>query len=114
MSKNDSYAGQLIDEIKALKEENEKLKENYEIVRRNLAKSREDYKERTTEVLKLERRIQKLEEHPYNSYALRLIKEIEKMKCCENCKEYSETYRTCCRDTHYEMCVDRSKWEMKG
>ena len=52
MAKNDSYAGQLIDEIKALKEENEKMKENYEIVIRNLAKSREDYAERTTEVLK--------------------------------------------------------------
>lgn len=79
MQKNDSYAGQLIDEIKALKEENEKLKKNYE--------------ERTSEVLKLERRIQKLAENPYNSYALLLIREIEqlneqieKMKNCNNCK----------------------------
>jgi predicted RNase H-like nuclease (RuvC/YqgF family) len=93
MPKNDSYAGQLIDENKKLKEENEKLKRNYEDAIRNLAGCRQDYEERTTEVLKLERRIQKLAENPYNSYALCLCREIEqlnsqidKMKNCNNCK----------------------------
>ena len=87
MAKNDSYAGQLIDEIKQLKEENEKLKRNYKIAMINLAECRDE--------------IDELEE------------QIAMMKCCENCKEYSETYRTCCRDTHSEMCIDSSKWEMK-
>lgn len=55
-----------------------------------------------------------------NSYAGQLIDEIErlkdqieKMKCCGNCKEYSETYRMCCRDVNSEMCVDNNKWEMQ-
>lgn len=59
MAKNDSYAGQLIDEIKALKEENEKLKKNYKIAMINLAECRDE--------------IDGLEE------------QIEMMKCCENC-----------------------------
>ncbi len=66
MAKNDSYAGQLIDEIKQLKEENKKLsclhrtlERNYKVAMINLANSRDE--------------IDELEE------------QIAMMKCCENC-----------------------------
>ena len=113
-------------ELRELREENDRLKElrhddaNAFTVMVNrfneIIESLKDelYHEREINDNKGKEVWQKLREIDYLEGQVEDLKaKIEKMKNCENCKEYSETYRTCCRDTHSEMCVDNSKWEMK-
>lgn len=48
----------------------------------------------------LEGQIEKLEE------------QIEKMKCCENCRHYSRTYGHCYSYDSYQNCTSLSNWSL--
>lgn len=37
---------------------------------------------------------------------------IEKMKCCENCRDYSRTYGHCYSYDSYQNCKDLSNWKL--
>ena len=39
-----------------------------------------------------------------------LEEQIEKMKCCENCRYYSRTYEHCYSYDSYQNCKSLSNW----
>ena len=41
-----------------------------------------------------------------------LKKQIEKMKCCENCRHYSRTYGHCYSCDSYQSCISLSNWSL--
>lgn len=41
-----------------------------------------------------------------------LKEQIEKMKCCENCRHYSHTYRHCYLYDEYQNCKSLSNWRL--
>ena len=41
-----------------------------------------------------------------------LKEQIEKMKCCENCRHYSRTYGDCYSCDLYESCTSLSNWSL--
>ena len=41
-----------------------------------------------------------------------LREQIEKMKCCENCRHYSRTYGECYSYDSYKSCTSLSNWEL--
>ena len=41
-----------------------------------------------------------------------LKKQIEKMKCCENCRYYSRTYGHCYSYDSYQSCTSLSNWSL--
>ena len=42
-----------------------------------------------------------------------LKEQIEKMKCCENCRYYSRTYEHCYSYESYQSCTSLSNWRLK-
>lgn len=51
----------------------------------------------------------------YKSYKdenAELKEQIEKMKCCENCRYYSRTYGHCYSYDEYQNCKSLSNWEL--
>ena len=38
--------------------------------------------------------------------------QIEKMKCCENCRYYSRTYGHCYSYDEYQSCTSLSNWSL--
>ena len=38
--------------------------------------------------------------------------QIEKMKCCENCRYYSRTYEHCYSYDSYQSCTSLSNWSL--
>lgn len=43
---------------------------------------------------------------------LELKEQIEKMKCCENCRYYSRTYEHCYSYDAYQNCKSLSNWRL--
>ena len=41
-----------------------------------------------------------------------LKEQIEKMKCCENCRYYSRTYGHCYSNDSYQNCKSLSNWRL--
>lgn len=41
-----------------------------------------------------------------------LKEQIEKMKCCENCRHYSHTYGHCYSYDEYQNCESLSNWSL--
>ena len=41
-----------------------------------------------------------------------LKEQIEKMKCCENCRYYSRTYEHCYSYESYQSCTSLSNWRL--
>lgn len=41
-----------------------------------------------------------------------LKEQIEKMKCCENCRHYSHTYEHCYSYSSYQNCKSLSNWRL--
>ena len=41
-----------------------------------------------------------------------LEEQIEKMKCCENCRYYSRTYEHCYSYESYQSCTSLSNWRL--
>ena len=41
-----------------------------------------------------------------------LKEQIEKMKCCENCRYYSRTYEHCYSYDSYQNCKSLSNWRL--
>ena len=41
-----------------------------------------------------------------------LKEQIEKMKCCENCRHYSRTYGYCYSCDSYQSCTSLSNWSI--
>ena len=41
-----------------------------------------------------------------------LKEQIEKMKCCENCRYYSRTYEHCYQYNSYQNCKSLSNWRL--
>lgn len=41
-----------------------------------------------------------------------LKEQIEKMKCCENCRHYSRTYEHCYSYDEYQNCKSLSNWRL--
>ena len=41
-----------------------------------------------------------------------LKEQIEKMKCCENCRHYSRTYGQCYSYDSYQNCTSLSNWSL--
>ena len=41
-----------------------------------------------------------------------LKEQIEKMKCCENCRYYSRTYEHCYSYESYQNCKSLSNWRL--
>ena len=41
-----------------------------------------------------------------------LKEQIEKMKCCENCRHYSHTYGHCYSYDEYHSCTSLSNWSL--
>ena len=41
-----------------------------------------------------------------------LKEQIEKMKCCENCRYYSRTYGHCYSYDSYQSCTSLSNWSL--
>ena len=41
-----------------------------------------------------------------------LKEQIEKMKCCENCRHYSHTYGHCYSYDSYQSCTSLSNWSL--
>lgn len=41
-----------------------------------------------------------------------LKEQIEKMKCCENCRHYSHTYGHCYSYDSYQNCKSLSNWRL--
>lgn len=41
-----------------------------------------------------------------------LKEQIEKMKCCENCRHYSHTYGHCYPYDSYQNCESLSNWSL--
>ena len=41
-----------------------------------------------------------------------LKEQIEKMKCCENCRYYSRTYGHCYSYDEYQSCTSLSNWSL--
>ena len=41
-----------------------------------------------------------------------LKEQIEKMKCCENCRYYSRTYEQCYSYDSYQSCTSLSNWRL--
>ena len=41
-----------------------------------------------------------------------LREQIEKMKCCENCRHYSRTYGHCYSCDSYQSCISLSNWSL--
>ena len=41
-----------------------------------------------------------------------LKEQIEKMKCCENCRYYSRTYGHCYSYESYQNCTSLSNWSL--
>ena len=41
-----------------------------------------------------------------------LKEQIEKMKCCENCRHYSRTYEHCYQYNSYQSCKSLSNWRL--
>lgn len=41
-----------------------------------------------------------------------LKEQIEKMKCCENCRHYSHTYGHCYSYDEYQNCKSLSNWRL--
>ena len=41
-----------------------------------------------------------------------LKEQIEKMKCCENCRYYSRTYGHCYSYESYQSCTSLSNWRL--
>ena len=41
-----------------------------------------------------------------------LKEQIEKMKCCENCRHYSRTYGQCYSYDSYQSCTSLSNWRL--
>ena len=41
-----------------------------------------------------------------------LKEQIEKMKCCENCRHYSRTYGHCYSYDSYQNCKSLSNWRL--
>ena len=41
-----------------------------------------------------------------------LKEQIEKMKCCENCRYYSRTYEHCYSYDEYQNCTSLSNWSL--
>lgn len=41
-----------------------------------------------------------------------LEEQIEKMKCCENCRHYSRTYGACYSCDVYQSCTSLSNWSL--
>ena len=41
-----------------------------------------------------------------------LEEQIEKMKCCENCRYYSRTYEHCYSYDEYQSCTSLSNWSL--
>ena len=41
-----------------------------------------------------------------------LKEQIEKMKCCENCRYYSRTYGHCYSYESYQSCTSLSSWRL--
>ena len=41
-----------------------------------------------------------------------LKEQIEKMKCCENCRYYSRTYEQCYSYDSYQSCTSLSNWSL--
>ena len=51
----------------------------------------------------------------YKSYKdenAELKEQIEKMKCCENCRYYSRTYEHCYSYESYQSCTSLSNWRL--
>ena len=46
----------------------------------------------------------------YKNYIMKLEQQIEKMKCCENCKHYSAS---CCCNLPFDDCFELSAWELR-
>ena len=42
----------------------------------------------------------------------KLEEQIEKMKCCENCRHYSRTYGHCYSYDSYQNCTSLSNWRL--
>lgn len=59
---------------------------------------------KTTDEQKTEEDSQRLIEH--------LKKQIEQMKCCENCRHYSHTYGHCYSYDEYQSCTSLSNWRL--
>lgn len=126
MAQNDSYAFQLIDRIKELEQENDRLKElrhddaNAFTVMVNrfneIIESLKDelYHEREINENKEKEVWQKLREIDYLEGQVEDLKtKIGKMKNCENCRHYEfvEAYQQ--KECHNRGCVNKDKWEMK-
>ena len=43
---------------------------------------------------------------------IELKEQIEKMKCCENCRHYSHTYGRCYSYDKHQNCESLSNWSL--
>lgn len=48
----------------------------------------------------------------YKKEIAELKEQIEKMKCCENCRYYSRTYEHCYSYDSYQNCKSLSNWRL--
>ena len=48
----------------------------------------------------------------YKDESAELKEQIEKMKCCENCRYYSRTYGHCYSYESYQSCTSLSNWRL--
>ena len=46
------------------------------------------------------------------SHIAELKEQIEKMKCCENCRHYSHTYGHCYSYDSFQNCESLSNWSL--
>ena len=55
--------------------------------------------------------VERIEEHEKENAELK--EQIEKMKCCENCRYYSRTYGHCYQYHQYQNCKSLSNWKLE-
>ena len=61
-------------------------------------------------IMEMRNQIAELEKE--NAELKELKEQIEKMKCCENCRYYSRTYGQCYSYDSYQSCTALNNWSL--
>ena len=69
-------------------------------------------KHNTPEEVEAENAVKKTTAEEDNQIIGRLKEQIEKMKCCENCRHYSRTYGNCYSYDAFQSCESLSNWRL--
>ena len=98
-------------ELEPYKKENEKIKNDWEEAKK---KGLDLLNLRAIRITELEKENKEILEDndTLNKWVDELKEQIEKMKCCENCRYYSRTYEHCYSYDSYQNCKSLSNWRL--